>query len=271
MPRQSTTNISGRTIDSGFSVSGNGPAVVLLHSSLSAGTQWLALVKKLNPHFLSINIDLLGYGGAPPVSCPDDFQLLSEVERIIAIINHQIGDANFSIIGHSYGGAVGLRLAYELKARVSAMVLYEPVAFHLLDQQSAGYAEIIEVSEPLAGYTSRQGAQRFVDYWNGDGFFGRLPGKVQQLFSDKMAKVLLDFKALITEPCTITDYQFANCPILLMQGQSSRLSAQSLAEALARQLVNVTHHVFAGGHMAPVSDSEAVAEIMAGYLRRQGV
>jgi pimeloyl-ACP methyl ester carboxylesterase len=275
----------------GFKVTGalHRPAVVLLHSSLSTGAQWQALTKQLDADFCCINIDLLGYGDAPEVSDlvanAADYQLTTEVERVMAIIDSLIGDASFSIVGHSYGGAVGLRLAHlvEKKAqkkmqmqqasRLSSMVLYEPVAFHLLDPnheiEGAAYREITQIANPLVNLSPRIAAQSFIDYWNYDGFFATLPSKVQQLFSDKMAKVSLDFQALMGEPCTIDDYQFNDCPVLVMEGESSRLSAKILAKRLATGLPNASHQVFAGGHMAPVADSVAVAEVIGGFLRGQ--
>lgn len=254
----------------GFTVHGSGPAVVLLHSSLSSGLQWQALLKQLSPHFCCINIDLLGYGGAPSVSCANSYQLTTEVERVIDIIDSVIGQQTFAIVGHSFGGAVGLRLAYELKTRASAMVLYEPVAFHLLDKQSEAFKEIMQMAEPLAGLLAQNkpevGAQIFVDYWNGEGFYLRLPARVQQVFSQNMAKVLLDFQALINEPCTFAGYQQIDCPTLVLEGESSRLSAKTLAQLLTEALPKGRHQVFDGGHMAPVSDSMAVAGVIGGFL-----
>ncbi len=251
----------------GFRLTGSGPAVVLLHSSLSSSTQWFELSKSLDSHFTCINIDLFGYGRAPEVDDPESFQLLTEVERVIAIIESQIGDANFSIVGHSFGGAVGLRLAYALPSRICAMVLYEPVAFHLLDPQSEAHTEIMQMAGSLNAQVINAGAQIFVDYWNGKGFFQQMPDKVQTSFQQQMAKVMLDFKAITSETCTIADYVTLTCPILVMEGRSSRLSAKTLAKLLADELPNASHQVFDGGHMAPLSHSVAVAGVIRGFLK----
>lgn len=240
--------------------------VVLLHSSLSSSSQWGALTRRLNPHFLCINIDLLGYGAAPCVADPEKYNLDTEAQRVIGIIDSQIGDRHFCVVGHSFGGAIGLRLAHLMGERLMSMVLYEPVVFHLLDKASEGYKEINKVSSLLIGKTPAQGAEIFVDYWNHPGFFKALPKKVQQSFSDKMGKVMLDFKGLMGETFTVADCALEHCPALVIEGKTSRLSAKTLVQQLSRELPVVEHLVFDGGHMAPMTQSEAVAELIADYL-----
>ncbi len=259
--------------------------MVLLHSSLSSSSQWLDLVKLLKDHFFCINIDLLGYGDAPQVNDPNNYTLNTETQRITQIITAEIGDADFILVGHSFGGAVALLLAKQLAKlmgqRVSAMVLYEPVAFHLLGKGGEAYDEIMAVTGALQDKTATEAARVFVDYWNYTGFFDALPGKVQRSFAAKMDKVMLDFKGLIGQTYTLTnstltnstlsnrtlpDCDLAHCKTFVIEGRTSRLSAKTLVRQIAAQLPDVEHLVFDGGHMAPVSQSKDVAQVMAGLI-----
>jgi len=70
----------------GVYISGQGTPVVLLHSSLSSARQWLPLVKLLEPYFLVINIDILGYGNADKVTEPRNYNFDVEIDRFEYII-----------------------------------------------------------------------------------------------------------------------------------------------------------------------------------------
>jgi pimeloyl-ACP methyl ester carboxylesterase len=240
--------------------------VVLLHSSLSSSSQWLDLVKLLKDQFLCINIDLLGYGNAPQVDDSQNYTLNTETERITQIICDEIGDADFILVGHSFGGAVALLLAKLMGHRVSAMVLFEPVAFHLLSVGGKAYEEIMAVTGALKGKTTTEAASVFIDYWNYTGFFDALPGKVQRSFAAKMDKVMLDFKGLIGQRYVLAELDLAQCKTLVIEGKASRLSAQTLARQIVEELPDTEHFVFNGGHMAPVSQSKEVARVMAAFL-----
>ncbi len=84
------------------------------------------------------------------------------------------------LVGHSYGGAVALRFAMQQPERLRSLVLIEPVAFHLLRDESPDpanrrlFGEVMEIGGPgVAGPRPsgdyRRAMARFVDYWNGEG------------------------------------------------------------------------------------------------------
>ena len=252
----------------GYKLKGSGHPLVMLHSSLSSSNQWHALCDLMQDSHLCINIDLLGYGDAPSVADPDNYSLKTETDRVIEIIDEHTGGGDFAVAGHSFGGAVGLRLAHLMGERITRMAVYEPVAFHLLDKDCEGFREIAQVSGRLEGKADSDAARLFTDYWNNPGFFDGLPGKLKARFSEQMAKVLLDFKGLMGESYTLADCPLEHCPVLVIEGSGSRLSAKTLARLIAEQLPDVMLRTFYGGHMAPVSDSEAVAAMMAKFLKR---
>ena len=120
----------------GVYISGQGTPVVLIHSSLSSAKQWLLLVKLLEPNFLVINVDILGYGNADKVSDEKNYNFDVEIERIEKVLDCVAPNKPLHIVGHSCGGAIALKLAVEQPERLLSLSLYEPVAFHLLEQGS---------------------------------------------------------------------------------------------------------------------------------------
>ena len=94
------------------------------------------------------------------------------------IIDEQLGGHHCRHVGHSYSGAIALRLAHLRTQRLLWLRLYEPVSLHRLPEGNEGLAEIIEIATAARGRVepgSPAGAARdFVDFWNGLGVFDRI-------------------------------------------------------------------------------------------------
>ena len=181
--------------------------VVCLHSSMSHGGQWRALVNRLEADFNVLTPNLLGYSGAD-----DDFdqqlQLDDEVNAVMRQIENIEGPVH--LVGHSFGGAVALRLASVYPERIASLTVYEPVWFALLFEQGPNDAETREIDriqKTLASDTQfgrLRGAQDFIDYWaDGDGWSYLSTGQQERLAS-LSSKVAAEFGALFSgERCRV--------------------------------------------------------------------
>lgn len=248
------------------------PAVVLLHSSMSSRSQWAALIAAHERDYRFIALDLLGYGRAP---FPDDamqanFSLAHEVEAVQAALAAQLApDEPFHLIGHSYGGATALRLARTAPGRIRSLAVFEPVAFHLLEESDAGRAEVASVIAAIeAAATPEQAARRFIDYWNGPGAFEALPASVRERFAAQVAKVRLDFTALLGEPATLADMAVIGVPALVLSGRDGPASTRAVATRLASALPRASSAQTPGGHMAPISHAADVNRELAAFLAK---
>src|SRR4029077_14471409 len=96
-----------------------------IHASASSSAQWRPLTDQLGGHFRSLAVDLYGSGQSP--RCPADQTRPRAGE--VALLEPVLADAGerFHLIGHSYGGAVALKLALAHPGRVRSLVIYEPV------------------------------------------------------------------------------------------------------------------------------------------------
>lgn len=245
------------------------PAVVLLHSSMSSRTQWSALIAQMEDSFRCTAVDLLGYGKSP---FPDDgasaFTLAHEVDAVNAAIAAKLAPGEpFHLVGHSYGGATALRMARQMRERVLSLAVFEPVAFHLLPVDDAARVEIEQVVADIAGAATPRDATRiFIDYWNYPGVFDTLPGAQQDRFVAQIAKVKLDFQALLGEPATLADLAQLDMPALVMSGLDSPASTRRLAARLAAALPNASALQTEGGHMAPITHADVVNPLVAAFL-----
>ncbi|WP_244441613.1 alpha/beta fold hydrolase [Pseudidiomarina atlantica] len=246
-----------------------GAKILLLHSSQSNSGQWRELIQRLTPDYDVLAVDLLGYGKAPAaeVEHSDAFRFTDEVPRILDGVSTLWGDTPVILVGHSYGGALALKLALEKLLPVSAVAVYEPVAFHILDAKDPARAEIETIATETDQADAMLSTEIFVDYWNRAGYFRALPNKVQQLMASQAHKVSMDFAALMGEPHKLVDYRLLDCPVLLLTGSESRLSAQTVAAQLQQVLPQVKVEQVSCGHMGPLTHPQLVNPLLVRFIR----
>jgi pimeloyl-ACP methyl ester carboxylesterase len=100
-----------------------------VHSSASGARQWRGLIDDLKSEFHVRAVNLFGYmarrlAGRPRQSLADQARL---VEAALPA-----GADKICVVGHSFGGAVAMKVAAHLSGRVAKLVLLEPIPFHLL-------------------------------------------------------------------------------------------------------------------------------------------
>jgi pimeloyl-ACP methyl ester carboxylesterase len=250
---------------------GAGPAVVLLHCTLSSKNQWKALSGILERDHRVIAVDLYGYGETPMPEKTEGFTLTDEVELVQSLLDSiLLPDEPFHLVGHSYGGAVALHFCHQRPGRILSLAIFEPVAFHLLDREDPGLEQVLamkrELARLLAAGLKAEAAATFLDYWSGPGSFANFPARVQKDFARRTPKLALDFQALTGTPLTLDDYRALRLPVTLIAGRSSRLPALRVADELSRVLPDCRLRLVDTGHMGPLTHPELVNPIIKASL-----
>jgi len=155
---------------------GSGPGVVCLHSNASSSTQWRGLMDMLAPKFHVLAADSYGAGKSP--AYPADRKVgLSDEVALLELVFARAGEP-FSLVGHSYGGAVALIAALLHRPKVRALALYEPTLFALVEraQEVDGIRNTVSSAvEALARGDALAAARFFIDFWIAPGAFDRMP------------------------------------------------------------------------------------------------
>ena len=254
--------------------SGAGPGVVCLHSNASSSSQWRALMERLAQRHRVLAPDTHGAGKGP--AWPEDRPLaLADEVSLLEPIFARAG-APFSLVGHSYGGAVALVAALRQPQRLNALVLYEPTLFALVDAAFAppndadGIRDAVERAAAALAVGDRDtAAEHFIDFWMGAGAWRATPTAQRGAIAAAIVHVRGWGRALFGEPTPLRAFAALTMPVLLMVGEDSPASALAVARLLTQTLPNLETVAFNGlGHMGPVTHPDVVNAAIEDFLRR---
>jgi pimeloyl-ACP methyl ester carboxylesterase len=121
---------------------GAGPALFLLHATLSSSRQLRPLATRLAQDHTVISVDRRGSGLSVTDGPAEPIEVGVHVADLVAIA-HREGLAGLTVVGHSYGGCVALELAARQPALVDAAFAYEPPYAPVAPAEvQAGMAEV---------------------------------------------------------------------------------------------------------------------------------
>src|SRR5262245_50785030 len=223
---------------------GAGDLVVCVHASASSSAQWRPLMDRLGGRFRVAAVDLHGAGrtpawaGARPLTLADEAALL---EPILASTDRPV-----HVVGHSYGGAVALKLALAHLDRLASLTVFEPVLFSLLveqDPDDPAAREIAAVRDETSAAAARgeleAAAATFVDYWMGAGSWAATPEARRRTIAASVEHVPGEFRAVFEEPTPLRAFAVLDVPALCLVGSESPASSRGVARLLAKTLPRV--------------------------------
>lgn len=253
---------------------GAGPGVVCLHSNASSSAQWRGLMDLLAPRFHVLAADSYGAGKSPPWPVGRRIALRDEVALLEPVLAR--AGEGFSLVGHSYGGALALIAALAHRDRVRALALYEPTLFAIVEQESPPPNDVDGIRHAVAAAVgalekgdAMGAARHFIDFWMEPGAFDRMPERNQAAIAEAGRNIQGWKDCLFEEPTPTSALAKLRIPVLLMIGSRSPLSSRAVARRLARVLPQVEVAEMEGlGHMAPVADPDPVNRRIADFLAR---
>lgn len=250
---------------SAFSSEHSNAPLVALHSSASSSSQWTQLIADLEGRFDVFAYDLPGYGRAPLARDTSVDWAASAALPVIAEIE-KFG-RSVHLVGHSNGGAIAIKVALLRPDLVKSLTVYEPATFHFLNggtrTEQALYEQIQGISRSIAkaamGDDASTGMRRFLDFWNGSGFWDGLPAAARRRFAELATSVMSDFASGFAETWQRADLAHLVMPVLVMTGLDSPEIAQHVSVAIAQAIPGARMALLPElGHMAPIRQPEWV-------------
>ena len=107
--------LSTETFEIDYTEDGVGKTVILIHSSISSNQQWRLLVNSLKDRFHVLAINLFGYGQTSPWTGNSNQTLYDQAKLVIELCSEY--KYPISVVGHSFGGSVGIKLSAILRGK----------------------------------------------------------------------------------------------------------------------------------------------------------
>lgn len=157
MTSESRGYIAANGVDYWFEIHGEGEPLLLLHGGLFSTGMFGPTLTKLAEHRRVIGIDLHGHGHT---SLGDRKIDPVDIGRDLAIVIKKLGFDQVDVMGYSFGGNVGLQLAFQHPELVRRLVVvsapYARSGFfpEMLPQQAAVGAALADAFKGSPMYTS---------------------------------------------------------------------------------------------------------------------
>ncbi|WP_300070254.1 alpha/beta hydrolase [uncultured Ruegeria sp.] len=239
--------------------------IVALHSSVSNSGQWSQLKADFDGRFDVYAFDLPGCGRAPLTGDASLNGAACSAAPVIREIE-KFGRA-VHLVGHSNGGGVAIKVALTRPDLVKSLALYEPATFHFLENGDSTDKSLFQQIQKVAALVTAAaedddtsaGLERFLDFWNGAGFWDRLLLASKQTFAGAISSIRADFANGFAETWELADLSILKMPVLVMTGLESPELTQRVAVAIAKALPAARIALLPElGHMAPIFQPEWV-------------
>jgi len=243
---------------------GSGPALVLVHGSVSTHTDWMRVAKLLSARFTCFVMDRRSHAhSGPGVSA---YSIEREYEDIVAVL--EAAGPGALLAGHSFGGICAMGAA--MRHPVPRLVLYEPplpVGGHIAGEHLAAYASA--VAEGDMDTALEIGLSKFTRL-SAEAIAALRSSPAWPRLRNLAPSWTRELEAMDSRPATVDHYRAIACPVLLLKGSvSPEHPMQNAARALAEALPDVRVETLAGqGHMALRDAPEMVARLMLDFLVR---
>lgn len=255
-----------------YAEAGDGPPVLLLHSSVSGNRQWRKLIARLSERFRVIAPNLRGYGETTPWQATRAQTLPDAAQVVMCLCDALALDEPIRIVGHSFGGAVALWSAHVLGDQVSHLALYEPMLPGLLPAH--GRLQAAAETAALYADVKRLGAagdwmalaQRFTDYFNGDGSWDSSAPERRQAIAALLPPNPHEWDACIA-PRLASTLDGVSARGLLMRGRETRPALAEMTALLHERFRHWRLVDLAGcAHMAPLTHADVINPWIEGFL-----
>jgi len=248
-----------------YEVTGDGPAVVLVHGFGLDMRMWDPQVEYLAARFRVVRYDCRGFGASGPF---DPAVPYTHAGDLVALLDHlDIGEA--VLAGLSFGGRVVLQTALTAPARVRGLVLLDAVLDGVpWDPESA------DALDELARRVQAGGAQAGREAWLAHPLFAaarqrpELAGQLAAMVAGYPGQHWLGHDPhRPVRPRPIDVLEDVAAPALVAVGDRDVPGFREMSAVLARRIPGAEYRVVAGaGHMVNMEQPGAVNELLTRFL-----
>lgn len=176
-----------KALDYHVTVTGKGPALILLHGFTGCGENWQALIPALSQTHQIITVDLAGHG---QTTSPTHAKLyaIDQAAQALTHILDQLNLQSVDLLGYSMGGRLALYFALTHPQRLKSLML-ESASPGLIDP--ADREARVNQDNALADRIEHEGISAFVAFWENIPLFAsqkNLPPATQERLRNQRLK-----------------------------------------------------------------------------------
>lgn len=251
---------------------GQGPTVVLVPGSCSTGAAWRPLISHWDNRYRCVTTSLLGYGGTAERRTVDNADISLEADIIESVIRH-VGRP-VHLVGHSFGGLVGLAVALRQPQLLRSLTIVEAPAPEIL--RSVGEAEhYSEFQNMTTTYSAafrggqHSAIERLIDFYGGAGTFAGWPQRVRDYAVETTAVNLLDWSSVYGFALTPSLLKTIATPTLVVRGENSHPAVKRANELVAESIDEATLvTVHGAAHFLIATHADELAALVTRHLDR---
>ncbi len=273
---EGTGNLKRAPVQDGtleYEVHGDGEPVLLIHGSHVAGAFVPLMAAPALEDYRLIRYHRRGFAGS--TKHEGTFSIEHQARDAAAVLEHLDVDTAH-VVGHSYGGTMGLQMAFETPDRVCSLTLLEPALMTV--PSAATFAE-----HTLAPAMERYGAGdptgavgAFMQVVVGPEWQKKVeqtvPGGSEQANRDADTFFEVEVPALGNWSFDPKKLSEISQPVLYVQGSATHPMFEEGRDLLHEQLPQMKGYVVEGvTHALQMENPGAVAEGIAGFLRRHPI
>jgi pimeloyl-ACP methyl ester carboxylesterase len=228
---------------------GAGPTLVFVPGSCSTGVAWRPVIAALNGRFRCVTTSLLGYGGTAERRTAQDPSITHEAEIVEAVVRRAGGAVH--LVGHSYGGLVGLAVALRNKVTLASLSILEAPAAEMLRacnelEPLGAFRAMTDTYFAAFASGEKDAIATMIDFYGGGGTYASWPERVRAYARDTTAVNILDWASGYGFLLHRAELATLALPALVLWGAASHPAVQRANALLGQSIPHATHAIIEG-------------------------
>jgi pimeloyl-ACP methyl ester carboxylesterase len=253
-----------------YEESGQGPTILFVPGSCSTGAAWRPVVARLGGKYRTVTTSLPGYGGSAERRTRGSASIAAVASAVEAVVRHAGGAVH--LVGHSFGGEVGLAVALRGRVELASLSIFEAPAPGMLSvfgrrdaydafrTMTDAYIENFEAGNVEA-------IASMIDFYGGSGTFASWPPAVRAYAANTTPTNILDWETAYSFEPRPDALAALNLPVRVAVGEKSHPAVVEANALIAEAVPGAFFATIEGAaHFMTATHPDAVADLIVRHV-----